>query len=112
MPKRPPTLTRRADRQEQHQDAKIRDRWRGNSTARGYGHRWRRAAKTYLASADNLFCRRCETALATLVDHITPIQGADDPLFWEQSNWQPLCRRCHAIKTGEDKTTGNTRKIP
>lgn len=32
--------------------------------------------------------------LATVVDHVIPHRG-DQALFWDTSNWQPLCRRCH-----------------
>lgn len=35
---------------------------------------------------------------ATVVDHITPHKG-DKALFWQRANWQPLCKRCHDIKT-------------
>ena len=31
------------------------------------------------------------------VDHIVPHKG-DQQLFWDQSNWQALCRRCNSIK--------------
>jgi len=36
---------------------------------------------------------------ATVVDHILPHRG-DEDLFWDESNWQPLCKRCHDRKTG------------
>ncbi|WP_415405336.1 HNH endonuclease [Tateyamaria sp. SN3-11] len=32
---------------------------------------------------------------ATLVDHITPHKG-DTNLFWDRTNWQPLCITCHS----------------
>ncbi len=35
---------------------------------------------------------------ATDVDHITPHKG-DRKLFWDRSNWQALCHRCHSRKT-------------
>lgn len=35
---------------------------------------------------------------AVVVDHITPHRG-DMDLFWDESNWQPLCHPCHARKT-------------
>ncbi|RKJ07590.1 HNH endonuclease, partial [Butyricicoccus sp. 1XD8-22] len=35
---------------------------------------------------------------ATVVDHIKPHQG-DQSLFWNENNWQPLCKRCHDRKT-------------
>lgn len=35
---------------------------------------------------------------ATVVDHIIPHRG-DNKLFWDKSNWQSLCKRCHDKKT-------------
>ena len=35
---------------------------------------------------------------ATVVDHIVPHRG-DQKLFWDRSNWQPLCKACHDRKT-------------
>jgi 5-methylcytosine-specific restriction endonuclease McrA len=32
-----------------------------------------------------------------VVDHIQPHKG-DETLFWDENNWQPLCRQCHDIK--------------
>ena len=36
---------------------------------------------------------------ATIVDHIVPHRG-DMLLFWDQENWQALCKECHDQKTG------------
>ncbi|WP_415857805.1 HNH endonuclease signature motif containing protein [Aeromonas simiae] len=36
---------------------------------------------------------------ATVVDHIIPIDGDADVLFWPASNHQPLCASCHGRKT-------------
>ncbi|WP_400245601.1 HNH endonuclease [Niallia sp. JL1B1071] len=35
---------------------------------------------------------------ATVVDHIVPHRG-DQDLFWDETNWQPLCKSCHDRKT-------------
>ncbi|CQR75082.1 hypothetical protein SpAn4DRAFT_4446 [Sporomusa ovata] len=32
------------------------------------------------------------------MDHIKAHRG-DQVLFWDQSNWQPLCKKCHDKKT-------------
>lgn len=32
--------------------------------------------------------------VATVVDHIVPHKG-DQTLFWNEANWQPLCKLCH-----------------
>jgi len=33
-----------------------------------------------------------------VMDHITPHRG-DSDLFWNQANWQALCKPCHDAKT-------------
>ena len=35
---------------------------------------------------------------ATVVDHIRPHRG-DPVLFWDEKNWQSLCKPCHDKKT-------------
>lgn len=76
------------------------DRRRGNAAARGYGHRWRIASRDYLAR--NPPCVECLKARrivpAAVTDHVVPAQG-DPGLFWNQGNWQALCKRCHSRKT-------------
>lgn len=37
--------------------------------------------------------------MATEVDHITPVSGPDDPLFWDDKNHQGLTHSCHSRKT-------------
>jgi len=74
---------------------------RAGSHERGYSSRWQRARKLFLQK--NPLCALCEIkgklTPATVVDHITPHRG-DDDLFWDDNNWQPLCKKCHDIKTG------------
>lgn len=70
---------------------KEADERRPSAHARGYDHRWRRERADFLKR--NPFCRRCSQP-ATVVDHITPHKG-DRRLFWDQSNWQPLCAHHH-----------------
>ena len=36
---------------------------------------------------------------ATVVGHIIPHRG-NQKLFWDEKNWQPLCKDCHDRKTG------------
>jgi 5-methylcytosine-specific restriction protein A len=47
-------------------------------------------------------CKHCQDkdmiVAATIVDHIIPHRG-DQSRFWDQDNWQPLCKSCHDIKT-------------
>jgi 5-methylcytosine-specific restriction protein A len=91
--------------------AVVYDRSRGSATQRGYTQRWAEYSRAFLR--EHPHCARCLKAgkieAATMVDHIQPIRGADDPLFWQVSNHQGLSRRCHAIKTAEDKMMGLTR---
>lgn len=73
---------------------------RPSSAQRGYDARWRSARELYLA--DEPLCRNCMLQNiitgADVVDHIIPHRG-DHELFWDQTNWQPLCYSCHSIKT-------------
>lgn len=84
-------------------DARTYDRHRGSAAARGYGRRWRKARQTFLAR--NPFCTTVDpdgcTRIATIVDHIEPHRG-DDKLFWDTTNWQPLCKHCHDVKTARE----------
>lgn len=47
---------------------------------------------------------------AVVVDHIIPIDGGNDVLFWPEWNHQPLCQACHNQKTKWlDPSTKNKR---
>lgn len=76
------------------------DKHRQSAHKRGYNRAWQKASKSFLAS--HPFCVRCLKygiyEKATVVDHIKPHKG-DGKLFWDKTNWQPLCKRCHDIKT-------------
>jgi 5-methylcytosine-specific restriction enzyme A len=73
---------------------------RPNASRRGYDSQWRKASKKFLKS--NPLCKYCDkkgmVTPATVVDHIIPHRG-DKNLFWDKSNWQPLCKSCHDRKT-------------
>ena len=43
-------------------------------------------------------CASCQREPASELDHVAPHRG-DAGLFWDQRNWQGLCRRCHARKS-------------
>ena len=81
--------------------AESPDRLRGSATERGYDAKWRRARKRFLRS--HPLCANCLSqgvlTPATVVDHIVPHRG-DHRLFWDEQNWQPLCKACHDRKTG------------
>ena len=71
-----------------------------STESRGYGNRWRKASKQFLEA--HPLCEECKRqgkyVKATVVDNIIPHRG-DQELFWDRSNWQPLCKRCHDRKT-------------
>lgn len=73
------------------------------AAARGYDSRWQKAREMYLAR--HPLCARClkegRYVPATVVDHIVPHRG-DQTLFWDESNWQALCKKCHDTKTMTD----------
>lgn len=75
---------------------------RPNSTERGYGARWQKASKAYLLAHPlcvDPYKRHVERVVAaTETDHVIPHKG-DMKLFWDASNWQPLCHDCHSYKT-------------
>lgn len=90
------------------------DKERGTSASRGYGYRWTQYSKLY--RQNNPLCVKCEAAgkltPVQCVDHIKPVSGPDDPLFYEPTNHQSLCKTCHSIKTAsEDSGFGNERKM-
>lgn len=64
---------------------------------RGYGYRWQKARATFLKA--HPLCIRCQAEgcaeAATVVDHRIPHRG-DQPLFWDASNWDPLCATHHS----------------
>ena len=72
-----------------------------SASSRGYGNTWQRARKQYLTA--HPLCVKCMAegryVRATVVDHIVPHRG-DKSLFWDQNNWQSLCKACHDKKTG------------
>lgn len=66
-----------------------------------YDYRWQRFRFLFIAA--NPVCVACGH-LATDVDHITPHRGQSDPLFWDVSNLQSLCKACHARKTRRENS--------
>ncbi|WP_395013568.1 HNH endonuclease [Robinsoniella peoriensis] len=76
---------------------------RAGSTERGYNSKWRKARTRYLK--EHPLCVRCreygKLVKAVVVDHVTPHRG-NEVLFWDESNWQALCKQCHDKKTMTD----------
>lgn len=83
--------------------------WRSGKTSsqRGYDYRWQKARERYLE--EHPLCAYCEkigrTTAARIVDHIVPHRG-DRELFWNQANWQPLCKTCHDSVKQAEETAG------
>ena len=73
---------------------------RKSASGRGYNSKWQRARKRFLK--EHPLCCKCEEegkyVIATIVDHIKPHRG-DPILFWDEENWQPLCKHHHDVKT-------------
>ena len=74
---------------------------RESAHQRGYNAKWRSARKRFLQKHPLCVLCQMEGKLtpATVVDHIAPHRG-DMRLFWDETNWQALCKRCHDKKTG------------
>ena len=72
-------------------------------TARGSG-RYKGARRAFLRQ--NPLCVKCaehgKTVAAVQLDHIVRVEFRPD-LFWNENNWQALCRRCHLLKTKEEQ---------
>jgi 5-methylcytosine-specific restriction protein A len=92
--------------------AQQKDEGRLTATQRGYGARWHKASRLFLALSP--LCVECfkkgREVAATVVDHKIPHKGNMD-LFWDENNWQSLCTPCHNRKTvKEDGGFGNRKK--
>ena len=79
--------------------------------ARLYDKRaWRRRRAAFLGR--NPYCAMCQavgkTTLATVVDHVQAHQG-DVVKFWDESNWQSLCKVDHDAAKAELERTGRVR---
>jgi len=79
-----------------------------NRTSSHYKHlynssRWRRLRIQFIRV--HPLCEVCKRKgvvnAAEIVDHIKPHQG-NEGLFWNESNWQALCKSCHDRKTAKE----------
>jgi len=91
---------------------RAQDQRRGSAASRGYDGRWRQYRETFLR--EHPLCVEClksdKVVAASVVDHIKPHKG-DKRLFWDMKNHQPLCKRCHDVKTAKfDSGFGNIKK--
>ena len=98
----------------------LYDRRRGSAASRGYDRDWSKFAVRYMdklwwlkvpraglcgcrhptapKTNDSVCAREGVILLATVVDHIIPIRGKEDPLRFDLANLQALCDRCHNQK--------------
>lgn len=79
-----------------------------NKTSRPFKYlyntsRWKTLRKEFLKV--NPICVKCKAngvvKAATVVDHVKPHKGSES-LFWDQNNWQALCKTCHDRKTAKE----------
>ena len=72
--------------------------------------RWKRRRAAFLGA--NPLCKFCEATsrvtMATIVDHIRPHKGVET-LFFDETNWQSLCKPCHDGAKAELENTGRIR---
>lgn len=70
----------------------------------GYTKAWQHASKRFLA--EHPLCNHCSTderpVAAECVDHIIPHRG-NQQLFWDETNWQSLCTKCHGRKSRQER---------
>lgn len=72
---------------------------------RGYTRAWYEASRLFLTL--NPLCVHCmgmDPPIRTpskVTDHVIPHKG-DMRLFWDRTNWQPLCIHHHNVKTGNE----------
>ena len=106
-----PNLTAERFCEQHKEEAKQYDRERGTRQQRGYTNRWLKCRIIYLRA--HPLCVVCLKAnrvtAATEVDHIIPHKG-DPRLFWDESNWQSLCKSCHSTKTANEGGFGHAVK--
>ena len=108
MAKRPcarvgcPRLVRRGYCEE-HTQRRAAVPGRVSAARRGYDYSWQRYTTQRLREhplcVDPFGLHAGRHVLARATDHIIAAHGQEDPLFWDESNHQSLCWRCHSYKT-------------
>lgn len=105
----------KAGKCDEHKRAAQRqqDERRGGRRERGYSASWEKYRLQFLKA--NPLCVECLKqgfyVPAKVVDHIIPINGGDDVLFWPAWNHQGMCQAHHNQKTVQrDPITKANRK--
>ncbi len=83
---------------------------RGSASERGYDSRWAKVRAAYLRKHPLCECG-CDKP-ADLVDHIIPISGPDDPLLWDEENFQSLTTQCHTRKHKKNADISTKNIVP
>lgn len=82
---------------------------RSSARKRGYTTKWQKESAAWLVGKVCKFCAELGKKVpATTVDHIVPHKG-NPKLFWDRSNWQPLCTHCHSSVKQSMEVTGRRR---
>lgn len=86
--------------QKPEKEKRFSERYRKTASERGYDSRWSRYSRERL----QLFpeCVVCGDP-GNVTDHIIPVTGPDDPLFWDVTNHQTLCYSDHSKKTATEE---------
>lgn len=82
------------------------DKRRQGARERGYDSKWDRERTAFLKLHPRCARPGCG-ADSAVVDHIVPHKG-DMRLFWDRSNWQPLCTGCHSRWKQSQERRGTT----
>ena len=88
----------RSLKQQQRKDRKLTT---GISDLYG-SSKWKKARYEFLQTIP--ICENCNAEKSTVVDHKIAHKGNLE-LFWDVTNWQALCRRCHNRKTALQDST-------
>jgi 5-methylcytosine-specific restriction enzyme A len=80
------------------------ERARPSSYERLYTHRWHVASKMFLHR--HPMCEEClrhgKITPSYCTDHIVPHKG-DLELFWNEDNWEALCKSCNSTKAAKEE---------
>lgn len=93
------------------------DRRRGSAASRGYTARWAAFSRQFRtrfplcgmrptgapATTDSVCQQENRATAAQVTDHIVPVDGPNDPRFFDETNMQALCHVCHNAKRQRER---------